>query len=199
MTPVTDHQFSWASFGYAINRWLTVMTAAVIIILLGLAYWQLFLPRITQQSFLATFSDRKRVEQLNNLNRQRGELQKIVTDWQTISAADRELMGAILPTTMDIPNLLAQVDGLARQSGLVLQSFSVAPPDPKTKDQSGIRVVAVSLTFGPGGYPQLKGLLDNIETNIRLLDLTSFTFDSVAQTLTMNLQAYFAPAAPTQP
>jgi len=96
---------------------------------------------------------------------------------------EREGFSKNLPVEDEnIPSLLNQFQGIARLSGISLRSLSFQYlPLPQTEDlllrPIGTIRVNVSLT---GDYASLKSFVSHLETNIRLMDLSSLRVDGGA-------------------
>ena len=94
----------------------------------------------------------------------------------------REALSNNLPINEDIPSVLNQFQGIARLSRISLRSLSFQYlPLPQTEDllvrPIGVIRVNVSLT---GDYSGLKSFVSLLETNIRIMDLTSLRVDGGA-------------------
>ena len=91
-----------------------------------------------------------------------------------------------LPLSPDIPELLANLEFLGRQSGMVVENIQVAPlqdvlgPDGKVRESSDkLGMIRADMTVN-GRYPQLLAFILNMETNLRLLDVQSINFGAAS-------------------
>jgi hypothetical protein len=98
----------------------------------------------------------------------------------------QEAVSAVFPTGDDLPGALAQIYGLAENSGLSVQSISISGVAAAQR-ASGSGSVGAQTSFGAslqkpvktinfqaklsGSYEDLKGFLAKLETNIRIFDV----------------------------
>ena|SRR3989338_648243 len=120
----------------------------------------------------------------------------------------REMLASLdeaLPASPDIPELLANLESLAKQSGLTVSNIDIQLPQTTTNNSFGqkvskalgdnIGIMTVDLAV-VGEYPQLNALVLNVEKNLRLLDIQGITFgdtgsDTNTQTYILQLQTYY--------
>lgn len=118
-----------------------------------------------------------------------------------------------IPTSPDIPELLANLEQLARQSGLLISDLqistastvsSLAPGEDLARAQrteqlmrsaENLSIMNISLNV-TGQYPQLEAFLLNMERNLRLMDLQTVNFgqtdeDAGGQEYTLQIQTYY--------
>lgn len=131
-------------------------------------------------------------------------VKKLLSDVESKQDSVALLDGA-LPTSPDIPELLANLEFLALQSGLVVRDLQIelAPvlsssdeESPGTETKLGVILAEVSLS---GQYPQLSAFFLNVEHNLRLLDVQNIEFGSAdlesdAQNYTVSLKTYYQKA-----
>lgn len=104
-------------------------------------------------------------------------------------------LSQILPTSISLPQLVVQLEGLARQSGFSLNDINFASSQAisitNEPNNDHVKALTVNVALsGPGDYQNLKKLLTNIEQHIRLLDLLSLSLSSQSQTSQANGQGY---------
>jgi len=107
-----------------------------------------------------------------------------------------------LPRTPDIPELLANLEFLARQSGLIVENISIqlaqdvlGPDGLPRQTENDLGIIQVDFSVS-GQYPQLRALILNMEANLRLLDIQAINFGAVndetqTQSYSVRLQAYY--------
>jgi Tfp pilus assembly protein PilO len=146
------------------------------------------------------FLDMPEVQGVLNLRKQIKDQQAIFSDKQLLLAKVDNLKGAyeenkedlkktdyILPSGQDIPDLIAQVEGLAFENGLVLgevglTSLEAAGEKAKTArvEQKGAKdyqILTVNLKL-IGSYSAFKNFLKAVEDNIRLMDIDLVNFNT---------------------
>lgn len=143
-----------------------------------------------------------------------GDLEKTVTDFQRKNSEMVAKLDVILPSSAQLPELLAQLEGLVGYSNFKIKGLSVVKATEErtsTKSKSkaakqeekttivsslpdNIKVLKVSLTVAGGDYPEFKKFLNNIEEHVRIFDVTSFSFNAGKDGVSgysINLQTYY--------
>lgn len=99
-------------------------------------------------------------------------------------ALDKTLSSA-LPTKEDVPAVVNQIQALSRVSSLALQSVTFKYVALKPSGKPGaftlvkpIGTLSITLQLA-GSYENLKSFLRALETNIRVMDVSSLKIDSV--------------------
>ena len=106
------------------------------------------------------------------------QVQQIFSSYQQNTAEQASLNGS-LPVGPDTAGAIAQLYGIAQISGISLQGVTISDSAPITNmdtAQTGIVIrptgtIAFQLT-GSGSYENLTSFLSEIETNIRIFDVT---------------------------
>lgn len=93
------------------------------------------------------------------------------------SEEDINKLAIAIPSTPQIPELLIQVEELVKKNGLILGNidFSVEGGGGEGLLQSDIGTIAINVSV-EGTYAGLKNILNDIEKNIRLMDVVSVNF-----------------------
>ena len=83
-------------------------------------------------------------------------------------------LGMALPTEEEVPDIINQLQGVAKVSGVLINSLSINLPAIKAGDKKDViqpvGVVQVTLAL-EGDYGQIKSYLGAIETNVRIMDV----------------------------
>ncbi len=170
---------------------LPYITAGLVIIGVAAAYWWAFRPMLSQQAIVDSFSYRRNVEQLSILTKQRADARAVLSQYEQFAADDRQFLAAVLPSQRQVPNIIAQVDAVVRASDLVLRSLSITEDGSNTESSGTIQTLALTLTIEAADHQQLEALLERLETNVRLIDVTSFRFNTESAGVTINARTYF--------
>lgn len=137
----------------------------------------------------------------------------IINQYKNLSNVN-QMISLSLPKTDEFFNVLAQLDKISSESGMLIQNITVKPPiqsatstassgggSPKESLITSIQSVNVDLSM-VGTYESFKTWLNAIETNIRLMDVNSINFTGVVvseKTTTnifnfrVNLNFYYQP------
>ncbi len=136
-----------------------------------------------------------------SVNEQIATLSELKAEYGKLTATDFTRLDLFLPKGKDIPNLLAQLEGLAEFTGFEIESLGLAdaPQDAQesrvVRDSQGevvgvnlgeqgaasgpeLKELQLTLTLGPGTYEQLKKFIAATEESLRAMTLTSLTFTS---------------------
>ncbi len=102
-------------------------------------------------------------------------LNKLV-DFQTIVTADEEVVSRVLASEAKVPELLTQVDLIARESGLNVDRLSYSLGE-ATEEEAILSYSVVNVSLGAtGSYDQITGFLANLENAARLVNVNTFRF-----------------------
>lgn len=139
-------------------------------------------------------------------------MEKIIADLE-VKRSELGPLDEAIPTSPDIPELLANLEQLARQSGLLISDIqistaptvsSLAPGEDLARAQraeqlmrsaENLSIMNISLNV-VGQYPQLEAFFLNMERNLRLMDLQTVSFgetdeDAGGQEYNLQLETYY--------
>ncbi|MCL4405318.1 MAG: type 4a pilus biogenesis protein PilO [Patescibacteria group bacterium] len=144
-------------------------------------------------------------DQVQNLRGEQTGIQTtIAQDQQAVSVVNnllgqyqslsqfRDSISQVLPTAdnMDTAGIVYQIQGLAGSRGLTLQSLTLQnlPTQAISSDQlvSPVGSIQISLTLS-GPYQNFKAFLGDLETNIRLMDVSSINISGGGSATNSNL------------
>lgn len=177
-----------------------------IIILFSIAYTFLFGPElsmvITNKQTL--FSKGKSLEAAKDFKLKVEELKKERDGIMNQDSQNIKKLYEVLPQKQNLPEIMAQIDALARKHDLVLGSIQIENTQEETEGDAlaedstvdiGSRIKAIQVTVfilgGDGSYGKVKELLDGLESHVRLLDITSFSFDPQMTTYSIIFKTYY--------
>ncbi len=92
----------------------------------------------------------------------------------------RNTISLAIPLEMKVPNILSQLDAIARTSNVSITSFDTNPQafiEGKGQLTKRLGVIEVSLV-AHGDYSDLKDFLRFLETNVRVFNVQSYEFIS---------------------
>jgi hypothetical protein len=193
------------------SKAVSIGIAAIVLVVGGL--WVLY-PKfdLVRKKGLLTYDSKKlqlqhRTEYLNKINTMLESYRSI--DQDKIEMADR-----VLPGEKQIPELFVMLDQLGRDLGarvsrIAFSSQEAAPAksDTATTAKSGQAAatpavpvggqqqrlgITLGLDFdGAISYSRYKEVLDIIEQNVRIMDLSGVNYDNAQNTMTLNLTTYY--------
>ncbi len=158
----------------------------VSVLILSLGWWFLLLPQWRTLKALPTIEGfdvtKKSVEdELVNLN-------ALVNEYNKLVATDHTRLDLALPRGQDIPNLLAQFEGIANRTNFTISDigFSAAKATPEEQqlaeassqpaNTSSAKDLKINLVIEGGDYNDLKEFISLTEDSQILLKLISLTF-----------------------
>jgi len=103
-----------------------------------------------------------------NLERLIGQYNERASDLASFSKA--------IPVGQNIPELLINLEALASENGLIFSGVSFKPEDLKAPN---IKTLIMEIKV-KGSYPAFQNYLKAMEKSLRLFDVTSVSFNSVA-------------------
>lgn len=170
--------------------WVTLMVAAALLA----GYWVL---RAPYQEWLSL----GRVDTLaTSLTVAREQLSKLAQEaaaWQSLKAQHGNQLDLMLPSKIDVPNLLTQLEAVARATGFRLDAVSVAETTTGVKQarasSSGVRPVHITMSVSGGGYTKLKELLGAIHRAWRVVQVESFGIGGGEASYRLDLTAFYYP------
>ena len=107
----------------------------------------------------------------------------LVAKKNTISDADTAKLESLLPDNIDNIRLIIEINNIAEGRNLVVKNISVGDmttgSGTSIGDQSGTPYGKLSLNFTVNAsYSNFLNLLQDLESNLRLLDITDISFNS---------------------
>ncbi|MDD2753106.1 MAG: type 4a pilus biogenesis protein PilO [Candidatus Portnoybacteria bacterium] len=157
----------------------------ILILALGFFIWQIFLPAYGDVSLLRKERNawQAKLEDTVKLRQKLGELDKKYS----ALGSEAEKMAAVVPRKEDLSGLLVQMEALSSQNGLILNSIAFSSPakkqDAAAPSSSGGESVSafakntvldISLS---GAENAFRNFLKAVESNLRLMDVSSVNFN----------------------
>ena len=188
------------------SLWPIASAAGVIILLLG--WWFFWRPAWQELQSLPDIADYESTKQV--AQQELDSLNSMNEEFAQLSATDRQRLDLALPRGQDLPNLLAQLEGIAETTNFIITDIGFsADRETKTAALPGSEVAPVAgateakelkinLTIQGGDYAELKKFINTAEASLRLLQLTSLTFatkqaSSSGNVYTLNLRTAYLP------
>jgi hypothetical protein len=184
-----------------------VFTLTIIILLIG--FFFLVLPKYKQISReIKLTSQGKKAEYLER-QQYSDLLTKIKAEYQAISSDDIDKISVILPNKKEHEELLAQLEAIVSESGLLLVSLHIKEEKAQDKltprrggkaekdDLSGnnipeeINKVAIKMEIVGTDYASFKNILKAIENNLRLMDIVDLSFSPAENKTSLEMFAYY--------
>jgi hypothetical protein len=185
-----------------------------ILIIFGLGYFlfvkQFYSKTKEKEQELKNFSQNILIKK-----KQLDALKILKEEYQKLEGLEIQKLLVILPFKKNIPDLFKQIEDITQKSGVTLLSLNITeggvidilnvdknkivknnPSADEKKEifsteNKNLKSLNISIEIGGVDYFTLKVFLNNLEKNIRLIDVISFDFDSSQKFQKMNLRTYY--------
>lgn len=124
---------------------------------------------------------------LNKIQTEYQKVKRLNDQYKVVSEAQAKRLQLALPQGPDLPNLMAILEGLAKDQGLTIENMNFSFSNPTGISQQnedveklakiGIKTMLINLSLGPSTYGEMKKFVNAAEDSIRLLNLKSLTFN----------------------
>ncbi|MBI2484347.1 hypothetical protein HYV71_04150 [Candidatus Uhrbacteria bacterium] len=131
-------------------------------------------------------------EKLTDREQYLADLKSFHAFYEERGAQGNDALSVLLPLVPDNESLFGFFEEIA-PDGVQLEAIDIAPQLPK-KGKQTIQNITVALSYVGVQYETLKLLLGALETNKRLIDVDSFSFDPVGRLATLTVKLYYAQA-----
>lgn len=128
---------------------------------------------------------------LNNSIRLENERDRLVAKYNSISPTNLEKLNKLLPDSVDSIRLILEIEKIASPYGMVLKDtrYNPAEKDKDAKDSNNVAGGSATksnqnygvwdLEFSTeGSYQNFLSLLEDLENNLRIVDISSIQFSS---------------------
>lgn len=110
------------------------------------------------------------------------EVKRLLNEYQSLTQI-QENISLALPNEEEVPSIINQLQGLAKINSLDIESLSLQYPPLKSSAVDSLTeplgTIRVTMRLS-GDYRNLRPYLENLETNIRLIDVYSLNIEGGA-------------------
>lgn len=177
----------------------------LVIIFVGLGgYWLFLGPQLQTVQRTGLFESKNKQDELAAKKLDLEKIKALASEYSALNLSELEKISKALPTHPRIPDIFAQFEVLAQKNQIIVSSLSVhegtALPARQGEQQidkavlNRIGVLDITLKVGAlDSYEKLKAFLNSIESNMRLVDLTSLQYlgQNDHDTYSLNLKSYY--------
>ena len=167
------------------------ITATILIILAGAIYFT-YTSNVWNDVIAAKADNDKYISALTSAEQLISKRDKVLKDYNNISADDLDKLDKMLPNTVDNIRLVIDLDNIAAQHGFSLKSVTAAtksdssgspgPSQASAFSRPGSLGISsptpdtVSVSFSVSApYQQFISFMQDIESNLRIMDITHLT------------------------
>jgi Tfp pilus assembly protein PilO len=181
-------------------KWLIVLVVAVIF---TSGYFFLLAPKYRQTAKYVSVIGRQEALDLEAKKSELAKIKELAEAFKKIDKKYIEKINAIAPVKKNKEELFSEINYLVSQSGLFLQSVSLAeggdyrdlglvnPGAGDAATSKKIEMVGISLMVRGADYKAFKNFLANLENNLRIMDVANISFDPSGQAVTLTVNTYY--------
>lgn len=175
-------------------RHFKLFVIAILIVLLAASYFLLIGPKINKIGNLSQTDLKNKQADLQGREKYLQDLKNLLANYEKLTDEEIGKINMILPSKKDIAGIFAQFEALAEQNDITLQAIDVsvaAEEDASEATREKIKEMDISLSLAGGDYNTYKSFLDDLEYNIRILDVISTSFSPDFSSYSVNLKTYY--------
>lgn len=169
----------------------------VVLTLLVIAAIGYFLLRGPWQEWLSLSRVQSLAAELSVVRKEYTTLEADINAWQTLISQRPGQLDIMMPTSPDVPNLLAQLEAVTRAAGFKLDAIAIAEDSASAargeQVGDGVRKLNLSLGVSGGSYTKLKALLAGIQKSWRILQVNAFSISGNEGAYRLKLDSYYYP------
>ncbi|PIY97044.1 MAG: hypothetical protein COY66_01580 [Candidatus Kerfeldbacteria bacterium CG_4_10_14_0_8_um_filter_42_10] len=193
-------------------RYFRFVLGGVVVLLLFISFYFILWPKYSEINDQGGLDYKSKVKLLESRKQELSQLQDLEKKYSQITSAEKEKLRKILPSSKYFSDLFVQMENLAKESGLIVSRISITEEGSTGvatdtngsntgsnanvgKTIGGIGTLGISLSVeGDNSYPALKIFLDNVEDNMRIVDMDSLSYSPPSEetpAFTVNLKTYY--------
>lgn len=171
-----------------LNRWFSeiALGLAVIVFILGCVF--LIFPKYKEIKVMAQVTEEKESAEYIERDKYYNQLEELNREYEKIKQDDIDRIKIMAPEEKYQEELLAYLEEFVLKNGLLLTSANVEETDSAA---DGINKLVINLNVTGADYGSFKKLLNELEGNLRILDVNSLVFSPESQNASFNITAYY--------
>lgn len=190
-------------------QYYRLATIAVCLVILILGYVLLISPKLERVGTLEITKLTEANEQQRSLESKLQYLAALSQKRSQANEKDIKKIDAMLPSGPGVPELLASLESIARESKVTMEGIEMSLIEPvKAKSKTatkgaepsledslppGVRALEASVSVAATPYNNLKIFLGNIEQSLRLMDAVALLYSPAAKAYTITVRTYYLP------
>jgi Tfp pilus assembly protein PilO len=125
-----------------------------------------------------------------------GNLQKLISNYESIKTADKEKLARMLPKEVDEPALFTLFESLATKNNITMLAIDISEKEPGAEIKNlGLKEVHIAVNLASNLAPSdiygdFKNFLTDLEINIRLMDVISINYTPESASYVLNARTY---------
>ena len=183
-------------------KYYQILVLVVFVLIVVLCFTFLIWPKITNIQDLRSILIPSKQNLVKVKNGYLQSLKSSEVDYNKIGSEEITKVFEALPDKIDIPSMLVELEALAKSNDMTMMAVDVATEDVnlletdiseivKQKTTGTVKLARISLSLSGDNYEDLKKYLNDIEYNLRIMDVQSITFSPDFQSIALNLRTYY--------
>lgn len=176
-----------------------VLLVMGIVVMSGLFYFLIVSPQLKKVGLGSEWDIAFAQSQFDQKNLELNQVKELVSNFQALSSDQVSLASRLLPQKRAVPELLAQLETMAKENGATLLSVSVADAviDANQGGAQGsfnlpYQQIIVKLELGLSDYSSYKAMLEALQSHERLMDVETFIFEPDQERQTLTFKTYYS-------
>lgn len=189
-----------------LNEYYKYLLWIIVVIIIFIGYFLFISPQYKTLQDTGLFEQREAETILSERQQNLSDLKQMRQAYDTLEIRTWRSLNNILPKESEIYLLFAEMETFARNNNLDLTSINInanaaiaSPADTKADAKAAnipgsIKAIDISVNIdGINSYENFKLFLDNIENNIRILDVKSMSYSPEKTQYTLSFTTYYLP------
>lgn len=184
---------------FLIGKYYVVIVILLVLFTLTLGYFFIIKDRVVEIQEVGLVDLQSSIDALSGREDTLFKLEQLYEKYSRITEDQTLQLSYVLPQQSEIPYLVIEIKNFIKENGLLLNSIDVGSlkssrisAESTESDNSYVKELKISLNInGVDSYFKLKDFLDNLSTNLPLLELTSLVYSPGTDVYSLNLTTYY--------
>mgnify|MGYP001569691964 CR=1 FL=1 len=196
---------------FASKRALTAWTGFAAITISAAAFFLVVYPQWNRVGIGREFDTAALEQTYGEREESLNKIKQLRENYDEIDQSQIALLSTILPQDKAVPELLDQLEAIARQSGVSITDISisevsesgpsarqslqaeVSAATPARRGNTKVKSMNIQIQATLNDYQSFKQLLEQMQSHTRLLDVESYLFATDQEIQTLTVKAYYLP------
>lgn len=178
------------------NKYFVIIVVVIVLIVLGIGYIAFIKDKVSQIQKVGKVDYQLKEDERDRKEVIIEKLERLEKEYRKISISQIKELEDIIPTQVDIPELIIKLKQFVADNDLILTSIDIggaaAAETAKESSSATIKSLNISLAIsGIDSYNKFKSFLDSLEKNMPLLKMNSLTYNPKTDSYSLNLITYY--------
>jgi len=178
------------------NKYFVIIIIVIVLIVLGIGYMAFIKDKVSQIQKVGNVDYQLKEDERDRKEVIIEKLERLEEEYNKISTGQIKELDNVIPTQVDIPELIIKLKQFVVDNNLILTSIDIggAAAAEATKESSSatIKQLNISLVIsGIDSYNRFKSFLDSLEKNMPLLKMNSLTYSPKTDSYSFTLITYY--------